>query len=173
MTELFPLVEWQDAALRTPVDKFDFAKPPFDPETFSNRLIETMKTKGGMGLAAPQVGISLAAFAIWSAPPQVIFNPIIVDVSEEKVSLEEACLSFPGIVLNIKRPAQVRMRFTNVKGETLTRKFEGLTARVLQHEMEHLEGKSFVSNVSRVKLDTAMKKAKKQGFEYVGLHKWR
>jgi peptide deformylase len=173
MTELFTLVPWSDPILKTPADAFDFSNPPFDPEEFSRRLIDTMIAKNGIGLSSCQVGIPLSAFAVWSSPPVVIFNPKIVDFSEEKTVMEEGCLSFPGLVLSIKRPSFIRLRFTNVKGETLTRKFSGLSSRIIQHENQHVCGITFLSHVSKLKLDMAAKKAKKLGFDYTGIHKCR
>jgi peptide deformylase len=126
--------------LKTPADKFDFANPQFDPVQLAKDLTETMISNNGMGLAAPQVGIGLQVFVISSEKVFACFNPKIVDISPETVYINEGCLSYPGLIVKVKRPRIVRVRFTIPNGETVTEKFDGLTSRIFQHEFDHLNG---------------------------------
>jgi peptide deformylase len=84
-----------------------------------------------------------------------VFNPMIVDYSEETVVYEEGCVSYPGIFLKIKRPRSVRVRYRNWEGEANTIRFDGYTARVFQHEYDHLNGITFHSRASRYHLEQA------------------
>jgi peptide deformylase len=158
------LVPWSDPILYTKTEPFDFDKAKIPPIDLANHLIETMMARNGVGLAAPQIGFPLSVFVLWGSPAVVVFNPRIVDRAEKTQHLlEEGCLSYPGLVLKVKRPAAVKARYQLPSGETVTRVFQGLTAKVFQHEFEHLEGVPFFSNVSRTKLDAAIKKANKAG----------
>lgn len=82
------------------------------------------------------------------------------------MALDEGCLSFPGLLLKVSRPRLIRARFFLKDGHAQTLKFDGMTARVFLHEMEHLEGKVFFWRASRLKLEMAVKKAAKAGYDY-------
>jgi len=138
-------------------------------------LLDELKTKSwehnGLGLAANQIGYPWRAFIMPASPQDIIvFNPRIVMPSTEHVELEEGCLSWPGIVLKISRPQHVRVRYADVTGDIKTQMFTGMTARIFQHETEHLDGGLFFSNVSRLVLARALKKAEKLGHNYASLH---
>jgi peptide deformylase len=116
----------------------------------------------GIGLAANQVGVPYRIFAMRGAPENfVCFNPRIVQPSAEQISLEEGCLSFPGLVVKVKRPRHVRVRFTTPNGDTRTETFIGMSARIFQHEMDHLEGRLYFNQVSRYHREAALKKWKR------------
>lgn len=155
------LVNKNDPILRQKTPKFDFSNPPYHPDELAHRLTQTMIARGGVGLAAPQIGLPYRAFALKSNPILVCFNPIVVDASTEQIEMEEGCLTFPGLVLKIKRPKIIKVRFTLPNGETRTEKFIGMTARIFQHENDHLDGILFTSKVSPLKLEMARKKLKK------------
>jgi peptide deformylase len=91
---------------------------------------------------------------------------------EQIIELEEGCLSFPGIVLKVKRSQHIKVRYENIQGETKTNTYTGMTARIIQHECEHLDGEFFFTGLSKLKLQLALKKAKKLGFEYPGILKY-
>jgi peptide deformylase len=74
------------------------------------------------------------------------------------VSLEEGCLTYPGLIVKIKRPQHVRVRFTKPNGETITKLFTGMTARIFQHELDHLDGIIFYNKANRVHRDKALEK---------------
>jgi len=135
---------------------------PFDPVEFSKELVKFMYDNNGLGLAANQVGVPYRIFAMRGQPENfVCFNPKIVYYSEETVSLEEGCLSFPNLIVKIKRPENIRVRFTKPNYETITRQFTGLTARIFQHEFDHLNGELYFKRASRYHRELAMKKWKR------------
>jgi peptide deformylase len=127
----------------------------FDSElqAFIERMTVTMREKDGVGLAAPQVGRSIKLAVIdttsGESEPLVLINPVIFDVSKELVEEEEGCLSIPSIRLNVKRPARVSVKGLDGNGKEFTiEQAEGLLARVLQHETDHLNGILFTDHVS-------------------------
>lgn len=162
---IYKLREKNDVILKSKCDKFDFLVPPFEPIEFSKNLVETMYFYNGVGLAYNQCVIEnkpYAIFAMRGTPENfVCFNPTIVWYSDAIVDLEEGCLTFPGLFVKIKRPQHIRVRFHTPNGDILTKKFTGLTARIFQHEYEHLQGKLYTDNVSKLKLDMAVKKSLK------------
>lgn len=158
------LVNKNDPILKTATIHFDFFNPKFEPIQFAKDLVKFMYDNKGLGLAAPQVGVPYSIFAMRGEPENfVCFNPRIVDYSKETIVLEEGCLSFPGLILKIERPKHIRVRFETPNGDTLTKQFTGMTARIFQHEYDHTKGKRFFDNISKLKLDMAVKKAKKLG----------
>lgn len=161
------LLKPTDEHLKTPTQRFDFANPPFDPVEFSKELVKFMYDSKGIGLAANQVGVPYSLFAMRGDPENfVCFNPRVVDTSNEFIVLEEGCLTYPGFHVKIKRPRHVRVRFNTPNGDVLTKQFTGMTARIFQHELDHLQGKRFFESLSRVAIDMAIKRANKKGFKY-------
>lgn len=160
------LVPHTDPVLRQVSTPFDFQNPPMDPEELSRGLLEAMGRHKGLGISAVQVGIPLRAFAVRTDPEMVVFNPILVDTSTETVKLEEGCLSVPGVFMKVERPHLIRARFQIKTGETFTVKYSGMTARIFQHELDHLDGKLFFDGVSRLKMSMALTKAAKKGHRY-------
>jgi len=150
--------------------QFDFNKPLVDPKEFAKNIKESLLQFGGVGLAANQVGFDFSAFVFGPSKQldnfEVMFNPQIVYFSEEKNKLEEGCLSFPGLIVDVERSNEIRIRFQDVEGITDTIKLTGLSAKIVQHEVEHLNGEVFFKNLSKLKLQMAIKKAKKLGFNY-------
>lgn len=161
------LVKPTDPILLTKTEKFDFLAPPFDPIEFSKEFIKFMYDSKGIGLAANQVGVPYSIFCMRGDPENfVCFNPRIVDTSEETISLEEGCLTYPGFIVNISRPRHIKVRFQTPNGDTMTKSFTGMTARIFQHEFDHLQGKRFFDSLSKLKIDMAIKKANKKGSNY-------
>lgn len=155
---IYELVEPSDETLRTPVDVFDFDNPATDPIQLAKDLAETMVHHAGLGLAAPQLGLPYSCFVMGSNPVLACFNPRIVDTSSDEIKLLEGCLTYPGLFLNIRRSRNIRARYTQPNGEIVTRDFDGMTARVFQHETDHLNGILFLSHVTRLELDIAKRK---------------
>ncbi|MDY2843722.1 MAG: peptide deformylase [Treponema sp.] len=110
-------------------------------ETF-NEMFETMIQAEGVGLAAPQVGISERFFVVISDDDvrRVFVNPQIVATSSDLTDYEEGCLSLPGFNENIKRPSKVTVQALDENGKPFTLQAEGLLARIIQHENDHLDG---------------------------------
>jgi len=112
-------------------------------------MVETMTEKKGIGLAAPQVGQLKRIIVVRTEKgPQVFINPKIIKKSRETIIDEEGCLSFPGLWLRIKRAKRVEIEALNENGEKISLKAEGLPARVLQHEIDHLDGILFIDRLS-------------------------
>jgi peptide deformylase len=94
------------------LEEFNFIKPPIDPYELSGEMVKFMYDNNGLGLAANQIGLPYRMFVMRGHPENfACFNPKVVYQSEELVSLDESCLSFPGLVVKIKRPKSIRVRF--------------------------------------------------------------
>jgi len=155
------LVPPNDPILTKPCDVFDFSNPPIDPIELAKDLVKTMYDSNGIGLSANQVGIPYRVFAMRGSPENfVCFNPKLVQPSEMEVILEEGCLTYQGLLVKIKRPQHIRVRFTTPNGETLTKQFTGMTARTFQHELDHLDGIIFYNRANRYHRDQALRKWK-------------
>lgn len=157
------LVKPSDPILSQELKRFEFDNPEYEPNQLAVDLAETMIANKGLGLAANQIGIPYAVLAITGDPIRVMFNPRIVDTSEETVLMEEGCLSFPGLYLKLERPAVVKVRYSRPNGETVTEVFEGLSARIVQHEIDHLKGIKFASYVKETKVRHALEKIRRTG----------
>lgn len=104
-------------------------------------LIDTMISNNGVGLAAPQCGVlKQIVIALIDNEPKIFINPEITSTSNELVSGEEGCLSIPGTFIEKKRYNTVTVRYRNIKGRPCLDNYEGLSARILQHEIDHLHG---------------------------------
>lgn len=111
-------------------------------------MIQTMRDAPGVGLAAPQIGILERVF-VYEVEDQVgaIFNPVIVEFSEEKETDEEGCLSLPNLVYPVERSARVRIEGLDEKGKPVSIDADELLARVFQHELDHLDGVLFIDRL--------------------------
>ena len=138
---------------------FDFDNPPFDPKEFAQALHNKMVKSDGLGLSANQVGQPYRVFVMRTGDePYAVFNPKVVDVSDNELSMKEGCLSFPLLYLNVKRPDFVRIRFQDETGETRTEKFIGMTARIALHEFDHMLGKVYTQKASQYETQRAIRK---------------
>lgn len=152
------LIKYPNSILTTPCEEFDFKNSPGDPYDLATGLMQAMNQYNAVGIAANQLGIPYRVFAMRGSPENLVcFNPRIVDKSKEVELLEEACLSFPNVNVKIKRPIGIKVRFQTPSGETVTRVFQGLTARVFQHELDHLDGILFFNRAGRYHRDKALK----------------
>ncbi len=130
----------------------------FDDElaTFIDRMVETMIIEEGVGLAAPQVGVSKQIAVVNPEPENEktlikMVNPVIVQASDETESIEEGCLSVPGIRGNVIRPLAIEVHYQDEKGEKHELRADGLLARIIQHEVDHLNGILFIERLSIAK----------------------
>lgn len=145
------------------IEEFDFMNPVVDPIEFAHVLARTMLSHEALGVSANQFGFRVRAFAMLANPIIVCYNPIIVDKSEETIKLDEGCLSFRNMILDkIERPRVIKVRYTEPNGNVVTRQFQDMSARIFQHELDHLNGIPFTRHVSSLKLEMAIKKKKKQ-----------
>jgi peptide deformylase len=143
-------------------ERFDFKDPPVDPEKLSMAMVTYMREGKGVGLAANQVGYNIKMFVTEGEPAFAIFNPTITFKSPNLILMDEGCLSFPGLMLKVSRPSSIRVRFQDPYGNWITRQFAGMSARIFQHETDHLEGVDFTEKVSKMKLQLAQKRAIKR-----------
>ena len=134
-----------------------------DRKELSKKMYASMVKYGGIGLSANQVGLPFRMF-VMGGHPQIengkvrnCFNPLVNDVSPETVVMKEGCLSFPFLFLSIKRPKWVNVKYTDENGETIDEYLHGMSARIFQHENEHMNGYVFTDLVSKMKLDRAKK----------------
>ena len=136
----------------TPVAVFDDAL-----RELVSSMLESMHNADGIGLAAPQIGQSISLFVMeYSSndahpddiiPTTAVINPEIIWRSPQKVVMEEACLSIPGVMGNVKRPRKITLRYTDEFGVKKEKTFSDLAARVAQHEFDHLRGVLFTDYV--------------------------
>ena len=119
-----------DRYITTVCEEFDFSNPPFDPIDYAQTLVKFVHENNALGVAANQVGNPYRVFAMRGSPENfVCFNPKIVQESEQQIVLEEGCLTYPGLLVKIKRPEFIRARFSTPNGDTITRQFIGMSAR--------------------------------------------
>jgi peptide deformylase len=126
-------------------------------------MAETMFADSGLGLAAPQVGVSKRIIVIDGEEDGliVLINPMIVK-SEGELVEEEGCLSIPGIYSQVKRSSKVTVKALNENGDPIEVTKEGLTARALQHEIDHLDGILFIDRIGRMERQIVLNKFKKK-----------
>ena len=127
-----------------PVEIFDQAL-----EDTVRQMIVLMREKKGVGLAAPQVGISRRFFVTEAVDdrPRVFVNPEIIETSQETVNGEEGCLSLPGVWANVARPYSVKVQAQDTTGKIFHLNAEGWLARIILHENDHLNGLLFVDRL--------------------------
>jgi len=158
------LVSQNDKILREPTTPFLFEGDGEDARRLAEDLANKMIELGGVGLAAPQVGIPLSVFVVGDPTNKdsimAFFNPMIVDTTIDQEYYDEGCLSFPGLYISIKRPTGIRLRFTDLYNETTTTKYSGFTARAIQHEYDHLQGVVFTDKATTYHLSKAKKDKK-------------
>lgn len=132
--------------LRALSEKVTRIGDPHVQELISNMRDTLAKTENGIGLAAPQVGINLRIFIAAAAlglNQTVFINPVMVKISDKKETVEEGCLSLPGLYGRIERALSVKVEAYNERGRKFKMKAEGLIAQLIQHEVGHLDGNLF------------------------------
>ena len=129
-------------------------------------MVDTMYDEVGLGLAAPQVGASLRLMVVADEDgreARALINPVITEQGGEIVA-EEGCLSLPGIFAPVKRAEWVRLEAHDPEGRPVAIAARGLRARVLQHELDHLDGVLFIDRLDPVTRDRIKRRIKKDGF---------
>jgi peptide deformylase len=139
---------------------------PIDREyqKIAKEMIEAMHQGKGCGLAGPQVGLMKRIFVVHieGDEARVFINPSIIETSQERDSCEEGCLSIPGIWADVIRPKAVRVQAWNEKGRPFTLEADGLLARAIQHEYDHLEGTLFIDRLSEIRRNKILAKWEKR-----------
>lgn len=161
---MYQLVEEASKVLRTPPDLFDFEKDGDKAQEIADKMSEAMVKFGGIGLSANQVGLNARMFVMRTEDKGIVpfFNPELTKVSQDTDLMKEGCLSFPDIYLMIKRSTTIELKYQDVKGEEQVIMLNGLAARCVQHEIDHLNGVLFLQRASRLKLERALKARPKE-----------
>ena len=144
----------------TPVDRFDDSL-----RNQAERMTGIMRDAFGMGLAAPQLGISqrLLVYTVGAdAPVITLANPEIVWSSDDTEGVEEGCLSIPGVTIEIDRPVYIRVEAWDEEGEPRLIEASGLEARVIQHEIDHLNGVLILDRATRDRRKAALRELRDQ-----------
>ena len=137
--------------------KFNFDE--VDASMLTNVMFDRMSEMGGAALSAPQVGLDMCMFVMGIDQARIeVFNPSIISYSKEETLMNEGSLTFPGILVIVKRPEAVTVEYYNKNGELLQNEFKGLTARIFQHAFDHLQGTTIKDKVSKLKWDMASKR---------------
>lgn len=152
--------------LKLKSSNWDFSSS-LDSEKIESEMIAFMKNNNGIGLAANQIELTKRVFVMGSdhitnfPRGMGFFNPYIIESSKEMMIDHEGCLSYPGLYLTIKRPEWIIVQFQDSRGHIKEERFSGLASKCFQHELDHLDGICFIDKVSKMKLNLALKKLRK------------
>lgn len=160
-----PTLAWPDKRLRTIADPV--AAVTDEVRSIWQDMVDTMEAMPGVGLAAPQIGVMLR-LAVVDASRQRgkavrLANPEVLHASVELRAHEEASPNLPGLSALIKRPRAVTVRYLDQGGAVAERDFVGLEATSVQHQIDHLNGRMYFDNLSKMKRDMLLRKARKTG----------
>lgn len=161
---LLDILVWPNDVLSRPCDDvMDFDD---DLQQLVVDMIHTMEHRLGIGLAAPQIGVSSNVIIIVNdhgpdVVPLTLINPQLIEVAEAKFQWDEGCLSVPGYYEMRKRPNRVVVQYQDVSGNEHQSEFIGLWAFVVQHEIDHLNGKVFVDTLTPLKKKRVTNKVRK------------
>jgi peptide deformylase len=159
-----PIIAYGDPVLRKKAVEIDEDYP--DLKLVLEDMFETMYSSQGVGLAAPQIGLSIRLFIVDAAPfvdddeedpeglrdfKRVFINPIIIEETGTPWKFEEGCLSIPGIREDVSRQPDLIVEYYNENFELIEEKLSGLAARVVQHEYDHIEGVLFIDKINPLK----------------------
>lgn len=159
---IVPIITIPDPILRrraAPIERVDS-----ELRRLAEDMLATMYDAPGIGLAAPQIGISRRLIVMDPAKddapktPVVMVNPEILERAEEMRVHEEGCLSIPDVTAEVERPAHTRVAFTDLEGKPQEVELEGIWSTIVQHEVDHLNGILFIDYLSRLKRDMIVKK---------------
>ncbi len=159
---ILPIVAYGDPVLRKETEEIDANYP--DLKQLIADMFETMYHSKGVGLAAPQIGLPIRLFIVDAAGfnedgeapelegfKRVFINPIIIEEKGKEWKFEEGCLSIPGIREEVSRKPELTIEYYNENFELVEEKLDGLGARVVQHEYDHIEGVLFVDKINPLK----------------------
>jgi peptide deformylase len=169
------LVKGNNPILTQVIKPFDFNESETDPYILVEILHKMRADGGGLGLAAPQVGWDMRLIVIGEPKDpdakegeeyseefnQCFFNPEITEYSTNEIYMVEGCLSFPGLYVKVKRPDWIEIKWETEEGTEVQEKCGGMTARILQHEVDHLNGVLYQTRANKYHLDKAKKEQEK------------
>jgi len=166
---LLPIIKLPDPVLRLKADPVE--RVDDDLRRTLDDMLETMYDAPGVGLAAPQVNISRRFIVVDAGnrtkegeeqrAPLCLINPEIVDRGDEMSSYEEGCLSLPDVTVDIARPTSIKVRYIDRDGADQELDAEGFLATVIQHEVDHLDGRLIIDYLSSLKRDVIVRRFKK------------
>ena len=155
---IYPIVMYGDPVLR---QKAKDIEPGTDLNTLVNDMFETMHAASGVGLAAPQIGKSIRLFVIDGSViedergmaefKKIFVNPVMVEELGTPWEYEEGCLSIPNIREKVSRKERLKIRYMDENWQSHEEIFDGMKARIIQHEYDHIEGKMFVDYLTPLK----------------------
>lgn len=155
---IYPIVVYGDPVLKKRAVEIE--KGSIDIAALAEDMFETMYSASGIGLAAPQIGKSIRMFVVDGSPleeegvtdfKKIFINPTILEEFGEEWAFEEGCLSIPNIREDIDRPKILTINYMNENWEEYTEEYEGIKARIIQHEYDHLEGILFTDHLTPFK----------------------
>lgn len=161
-----PILIHPDPRLRKACEPVEAISP--EVGKLAEDMLQTMYEAPGIGLAAPQVGVTKRLLVMdcvkdpdLAPRPLVLINPVIIWASEDVSTYDEGCLSIPDQYAEIERPAEVRVRWTALDGTEQEEQFAGLWATCVQHEIDHLDGKLFIDYLGALKRQMITRKMEK------------
>lgn len=155
---IYPIVAYGHPVLKKQAQ--DINKDEIDAHQLAEDMFETMRNANGIGLAAPQVGKSLRMFIADASPLedeeigpwcQVFINPEIIEETGDDWAFEEGCLSIPNIREDVIRPEKLKIKYFDENWVEHTEEYDGMQARIIQHEFDHIEGILFTDHLSAFK----------------------
>ncbi len=165
---ILPIYLYGANVLRTENSEVDLSKKEEIKELIAN-MKETLKGADGCGLAAPQVGVSLRLLIVDGTEltdvydylkdfRRTMINPVILEESKETCDYSEGCLSVPGVYAEVRRPSKIRIQYYDENFEKVTEELDRFACRMVQHEMDHLDGNLFVDKVAPIRKKMISKK---------------
>jgi len=161
-----PIVLYPEGVLLSPTQPVVRVDSPL--RELVNDMLETMYAAPGIGLAANQLGdsrrVCIVDLSIGERPEEllILINPVLLEQFGPREVAEAGCLSFPDILVDVDRTSQVRVEALDLEGVTRVVEADGLLARAIQHECEHLDGRTFLSNLSPLKRELVKKRIRKR-----------
>ena len=166
------LITFPNEILREKMPDFDFENPIMDPLQLEKEMVELMVAEKGIGLSGNQVGVRSRVIAIFPRDtslemgPFVMFNPTLRAASDKQFEALEGCLSFPNLLLPVKRPQQILADYLDSQGNNCVISLSDIDAKCFLHELDHLDGICMVDRVSKLKQDLTMRKWNKLRKKY-------
>ena len=145
-------------------EDWSFENPKQNTKELAKELVDAMWSHSGLGISANQIGHNYRVFAMRGETQKdsiVCFNPEIKDFSPEMNTMEEGCLSLPDVFAKVVRPAHVAISYLDKDGKEEGQLASGMTARVFQHELDHLDGILFTDRIGELSRERAFEKARK------------
>ncbi|MBL3657083.1 peptide deformylase [Fulvivirga sediminis] len=155
---IYPIVVYGDPVLKKKAE--DIKKGEIDVKTLSEDMFETMNAASGIGIAAPQIGKSIRMFVVDGTPiededmegfKKVFINPQMIEETGEAWAFEEGCLSIPNVREEVSRNAKIKIKYFDENWVEHEDEFDGMKARIIQHEYDHIEGVLFTDYLSPLK----------------------